>query len=318
MIESKSTEWLVVVNPNAGTGKGKKDWNKISALLNEYGFQYTAVFTERKLHAIQMIPDHIKNGYRKIIVVGGDGTMNEVVNGIFSQNTAAPTEITLGMVSVGTGNDWGRTFNIPLDYKLAIEIIKKGKTINQDAGFVTYVNGSGSCSRYFANMAGLGFDGHVAKKTNAAKEKGRSNPIIYLGYLVSSLFDYKSTNIRVTINGTEVNDKVFSIALGIGRFNGGGMKQTPNALPDDGLFDVTIIKHMRKTSIIANLKRLYTGKIEKVKQVQQLKGSNVRIESDIPILLETDGESLGHSPFEFSILPKSLKVIMNPIELQKN
>jgi len=314
MNEPHLKEWLVIVNPNAGTGKGKKDWHKISALLNEFGFDYSSVFTERKLHAMQMVPGLIQKGYRKIIVVGGDGTMNEVVNGIFDQKNIAHTDITLGMVSVGTGNDWGRTFNIPLDYKQAIEIIKKEKTLKQDAGFVTYKNGLGKNSRYFANMAGLGFDGLIAQKTNAAKEKGKSNPIIYLACLVSSLFSYKSTNIRVIVNGIEIKDKVFSIAIGIGKFNGGGMKQTPNALPDDGLFDLTIIKHMRKTSVLANLKRLYTGSIEKVKQVQQLQGKNIRIESDIPILLETDGESLGQSPFEFSILPKSLKVITNLVE----
>jgi len=314
MNEPHLKEWLVIVNPNAGTGKGKKDWHKISALLNEFGFDYSTVFTERKLHAMEMVPGLIQKGFRKIIVVGGDGTMNEVVNGIFGQNNIAHTDITLGMVSVGTGNDWGRTFNIPLDYKQAIEIIKKEKTLKQDAGFVTYVNGKGTCSRYFANMAGLGFDGLVAKKANAAKEKGRSNPILYLGYLISSLFAYKSTNLRVIVNGTEVKEKVFSVAIGIGKFNGGGMKQTPHALPDDGLFDLTIIKHMRKTSVVANLQRLYSGSIEKVKQVQQLKGKNIRIESDVPIFLETDGESLGQSPFEFRILPKSLKVITNLVE----
>ncbi|HSV76617.1 MAG TPA: hypothetical protein VLH37_06245, partial [Bacteroidales bacterium] len=126
-------------------------------------------------------------------------------------------------------------------------------------------------------------------------------------------FFYKSTNIRVTVNGSEIKDKVFSIAIGIGQYNGGGMKQAPDARPDDGLFDLTIIKHMKKTSMLANLKNLYSGQIKKVKQVQILQGNNVRIESDIPILLETDGESLGYSPFEFNILPKSLKIIMNHI-----
>ncbi|HSV88755.1 MAG TPA: diacylglycerol kinase family protein [Bacteroidales bacterium] len=314
MNNSPTKEWLVVVNPNAGTGRGKKDWKEISRLLNKFKFDFQTFFTERKLHAIEKIPGFITQGFRKIIVVGGDGTMNEVVNGIFSQNKVQPTDITLGMVSVGTGNDWGRTYNIPRNYHHAIEVIKQERTFNQDAGYVTYSNGGGNGFRFFANMAGLGFDGLVAQKTNAAKEKGKSNPLIYIGTLISSLFFYKSTNIRVIINGTEIKDKVFSIAIGIGKYNGGGMKQAPEALPDDGLFDLTIIKHMKKTSMLANLKNLYSGKIKKVKQVQLLKGNKVRIESDIPILLETDGESLGYSPFEFNILPKSLKIIRNYID----
>jgi len=308
-----TNDWLVVVNPNAGTGKGKKDWNKISKILDKFKFAYQTFFTERRLHAMESIPGFIDQGFRKIIVVGGDGTMNEVVNGIFAQKKIQPTDITLGMVSVGTGNDWGRTYNIPRDYQGAIEVIKQEKTLHQDAGYVTYMNGGGQGSRFFANMAGLGFDGLVAQKTNAAKEKGKSNPLVYLKTLLTSLFSYKSTNLRVTVNGNVIKDKVFSVAIGIGQYNGGGMKQAPEAQPDDGLFDLTIIKHMKKTSMIANLKNLYSGKIQKVKQVQLLKGKNVLIESDIPILLETDGESLGYSPFEFSILPKSLKIIMNHI-----
>src|SRR5690554_4197767 len=105
MTQPQTKEWLVLVNPNAGIGKGKKDWGKISQLLDEQGFVYQAVFTERKLHAIELVIENITLGYRKIIVVGGDGTMNEVVNGVFSQQVVPTTAITLGMISIGTGND---------------------------------------------------------------------------------------------------------------------------------------------------------------------------------------------------------------------
>lgn len=304
-------EWLVLVNPNAGSRKGKKDWKKISRMLTEHGFDYHSVFTERKLHAIELVPEYIEKGYRKIIVIGGDGTMNEVVNGIFAQKKVLTTNITLGMISIGTGNDWVRTFNIPLDYKQAMEIIKRENTIEQDAGIVQYASDKGTETRYFINMAGMGFDGLVAQKTNADKEKGSSNPLLYLANLVSSLFSYNSSNIRVIIDGREIKAKVFSIGIAIGQYNGGGMQQAPDALPNDGLFDLTIIKHMNKASIIYNIRRLYDGSIRKVKQVQMLTGKNIRIESDVPIPLETDGESLGYSPFEFNIIPKSIKVIMN-------
>lgn len=311
MNHPKTKEWLVLVNPNAGIGKGKKDWGKISQILNEQGFDYHPVFTERKLHAIELVTQHIAQGYRNIIVVGGDGTMNEVVNGVFSQQEVTTTAITLGMVSIGTGNDWVRTYNIPLDYQQAIEIIKRGNTLEQDAGIVQYANGQQTFKRYFANMAGLGFDGLVAKKTNADKEKGSSIPMLYLVNLVSSMFSYNSTNIRINIDGHEIKARVFSIGVGIGQYNGGGMMQAPEALPNDGLLDLTIIKHISVFSIIANLRRLYDGKIRKVKQVVLLTGKNIRIESDVQIPLETDGEYLGHSPFEFNIVPKSIKIIMN-------
>lgn len=311
MSNPQNNEWLVLVNPNAGTQKGKKDWHKISHILTEQGFDYHSVFTERKLHAIELVPQFIEKGYRKIIVVGGDGTMNEVVNGIFAQKTVSPTSITLGMISIGTGNDWVRTYNVPLDYQKAIEIIKQQKTLEQDVGFVKFSANGSYKTRYFANMAGFGFDGLVAKKTNADKEKGSSNPFLYLSNLISSLFSYDSTNVRINVDGREIKARVFSMSVGIGQYNGGGMLQAPDALPNDGLLDLTIIKHMGKLSIIYNIRRLYDGTIRKVKQVELLTGKKINIFSDIPIPLETDGESLGNSPFEFSIIPKSLKVIIN-------
>jgi YegS/Rv2252/BmrU family lipid kinase len=311
MKNSIKKEWLILVNPNAGVGKGIKDWESISSLLSENNFEYEAVFTEKKLHAIELVQEKIAEGFRRIIVVGGDGTMNEAVNGIFNQDVVPTTEITLGMISVGTGNDWVKTFNIPLDYSEAIKIIKEEQTLLQDAGIVKFYNEAIQKIRYFVNMAGLGFDAMVASKTNADKESGKSNPLLYLKNLVSTLFSYKSSNTRVKVDNHVVNDKIFSIGIGIGQYNGGGMQQTPNAIPDDGLLDVTLIKHMSKLRVIASIRRLYNGTIGQHSRVETFVGKNIYVESKIPILLEADGESLGHSPFEFSIVPRSVKVIVN-------
>jgi diacylglycerol kinase (ATP) len=312
MAQEKKSEWLVVVNPNAGTGKGEKDWNKISALLESAGVDFHAVFTQKPLHAIQLTIQKIFDGYRKFIVVGGDGTMNEVVNGIFKQNTTFTDAITLGMISVGTGNDWGRTFKIPMDYRQAIEIIKQENTMLQDAGLVKYYNDNCEKTRYFINMAGMGFDGLVAQKTNADKLKGRSNPLVYLKNLISSLFNYKSSNISLIVDGKHIREKIFSIGIGIGQYNGGGMRQAPDALPDDGLFDLVLIKDMSKWSVVASVRRLYNGTIKSHKKVETLMAKTILIDSDPPVLLETDGESMGISPFEFRLIPKSIKVVYNP------
>lgn len=311
MKEKEKSGWLVVVNPNAGVGKGAKDWKAISRLMDKQGLQYRAVFTKQRLHAMEMVEDYINKGYRKLVVVGGDGTLNEAVNGIFNQNAVPTTDITLGMISVGTGNDWIKTFNIPTEYKKVIKIIKRENTLVQDAGFVTYQNESGRGTRYFINMAGLGFDGLVAQKTNYDKDQGKTNPVIYLKNLVASLFSYKSSQAKVVVDGAEVNEKVFSLGIAIGQYNGGGMRQAPDALPDDGLFDVTLIKDMSKWSVVASIRRLYDGSIRKHKRVLSMLGKKIHIDADPPVLLETDGESLGKSPFDFEIIPKSIKVIAN-------
>jgi YegS/Rv2252/BmrU family lipid kinase len=310
MAESINGEnWIVIVNPNAGSRKGKKDWDVISALLKNYSIKYEAYFTGGKRHAIEITCRVITEGYRKIIVVGGDGTMNEVINGIFTQNVCHSREITVAMITVGTGNDWGRMFGIPQDYEGAIKLIINSRICLQDAGVVTYFHGTEKGKRYFLNIAGLGFDALVVRRTNRAKDRGRSNKTIYYWTLLRSLFSYSHTSTDVVIDGRRIENDTFSISLGIGRYSGGGMMQTPNAITDDGLFDITIIKKMRKGEMIRSLKMLYDGSILTHRKTEGYTGKNIKIDSDPLIHVEADGESLGHSPIEFDIIPDSINVI---------
>lgn len=312
MTQRSNDQWLTIVNPNAGTGKCKRDWSKISKILDQHQINYYPVFTNEPQHAIDLVVDFIGKGYRKIITVGGDGTMNEVINGIFKQKHVPTTEITTGMISVGIGNDWVRTFNIPIDYERAIKILKNETTFLQDAGIISFQKNSKKKERYFVNMAGLGFDGLVAQKTNFDKNHGRGNPLLYLKNIFSSLFSYKSVDTLIKIdNHEELKHRVFSIGVGIGRFNGGGMEQVPCAKPDNGVFNMTLIKEMSKWSVLFSLRRLFNGTIGQHKKVVSLAGKKIRIDSNPSILLEADGESLGHSPVELQVVPKSIKVIIN-------
>ena len=302
-------DWLVIVNPNAGRHKGQKDWSTISSLLLNKGFAFKSLFTREKHHAIELTAQGIEDGYRKIVVVGGDGTMNEVVNGVFTQKTCPSTEIFLGMITVGTGNDWGRMFGIPLEYEGAIDVLKTFNICLQDAGVVQYFMGAVKEYRYFINIAGLGFDALVVMRSNRQKEKGRSSKAVYFLTLLRSLLSYGHTKTVVEIDGHQIRNETFTISLGIGKYSGGGMMQTPYAITDDGLFDITIIKRMRKGEIIRSLKKLYDGTILEHPKIEGYTGKNIKIDSEPLIHVETDGESLGHSPIEFSILPKSINII---------
>ena len=128
--ESSNNKWLVIVNPNAGKRRGERDWTEISGLLTEAGFEFIAEFTKHRDHAISLTQDYIRQGIRKIIVVGGDGTLNEVVNGIFIQEEVKTTEIMVGMIMVGNGNDWGRMYNLKTKYRKAIKILKKQRLVH--------------------------------------------------------------------------------------------------------------------------------------------------------------------------------------------
>jgi YegS/Rv2252/BmrU family lipid kinase len=302
-------KWLVIVNPNAGSRKGSKDWEIISSLLLKHNINYSHRFTEGKRHAIEITREVIREGFRRLIVVGGDGTMNEVLNGVFTQDICETTDVTLAMITVGTGNDWGKMFGVPMEYEGAIELITANRICLQDSGVVTYFNGSEPEKRHFLNIAGLGFDALVVKRTNRAKDRGRSSKAIYYWTLLRSLFSYGHTSTEVIIDGNKISNDTFSISLGIGRYSGGGMMQTPNAVVNDGLFDITIIKKMRKGEIIRSLRKLYDGTILDHPKIEGYTGRSIRIDSDPLIHVEADGESLGHSPIEFTIIPGSVNVI---------
>jgi diacylglycerol kinase family enzyme len=188
------------------------------------------------------------------------------------------------------------------------------KTRLQDTGLVEYHNGIRQESRYFINIAGLGYDAAVVRKTNRQKEKGRRGEALYFINLLSSLLQYKVTRTEITVDEQRFSGEVFTISIGIGRFSGGGMMQTPGAIPDDGLFDVTLVKKIGKVDIILSLKKLYDGSILEHKKIQGFQGKLIRIESDPPMHLEADGESLGHSPMLFRIIPRSIQVVCGQSE----
>lgn len=305
----EGNKWFVIVNPNAGIRLGEKDWNEIAYLLTEAGIDYTNVFTDAPLHAIKLAKKYIEAGYRKIIVVGGDGTLNEVINGVVKQKRFAPDEVIVAMIPVGTGNDWCRTFKIPENYKEAIKVIAKCKTARQDIGMIRYDVDGSECTRYFLNMAGIGFDGAVAKRTNRLKAKGKGGPLSYLINLFTTLLSHKATLARIIIDNKPYEEEAFTISVAIGQFNGGGMKQAPSAITDDGLFDITLIRHVTRMTVLRNIKKLYDGSYVTLKQVKQFRGKIVRIEAEPPLIMEADGESLGSTPMVFEIMPRCITVV---------
>lgn len=302
-------KWIAIVNPNAGAGKCKRDWPVIKDLLNKFNISYDTVFTKKRFHAMILTRNKIREGYKNILVVGGDGTLNEVINGLFAQKDLITTDITLGMIPVGTGNDWARMFGISFEYEEAIKTLIKGKTFIQDAGRVIFTRKDQKIRRYFVNIAGIGFDALVTRKSNKLKEKGQSSKLLYFWNIFTSLFGYRHFHAEVKVDGDIHECDIFSMNVGICQYNGGGMIQLPDAIPDDGIFDLTIIKKIGALGILRSLPVLYNGKIKKHPKVISLNGKNILINSPKTIFLETDGESLGHTPFEFEIIPQSVKIV---------
>jgi YegS/Rv2252/BmrU family lipid kinase len=308
----QKNKWFVILNPHAGSGRGKKDRSEILKRLHKSDFQFELAVSEFPKHTIQLTIQAIEQGFRNLIVAGGDGTLNEAVNGIFLQKTCPPEEITIGMVPVGTGNDWIKTFGIPNDYKAAVKVLRHRKTMRQDVGRIIFGENGTSRICYFANMAGFGFDAMVAERTNRLKDKGRKGISLYLQALGSSFLKYQTCKTHVVIDGQEIDELIFSTSVGIGKFNGGGMMQAPAAIPDNGLFQVTIIRKIGLFGILRNLAGLYSGEFIKDHRVSTHQARNISISSARNIAGEADGEILGDNKFEIEMVSQKLSVIYNP------
>ena len=130
--------WYAIINPQAGSGKGKSDWPQIESLLKISGIEFDFVFTTHKYHSVELTVNAINQGYKKLIAIGGDGTLNEIVNGVFIQKRFPTTEIAIGVIAVGTGNDWSRMYKIHETYEGKVAALKEGKLFLQDVGKVEY------------------------------------------------------------------------------------------------------------------------------------------------------------------------------------
>lgn len=306
-MEKNKETYFFIINPHAGNGKGRRDWSLIESFLKNEGISYEYVFTEKKLHATEIAEKAITDGFRTLIAVGGDGTLNEIANGIFK--TEFSSDVVLGMIPVGSGNDWCRMYGIPSDYEKAVDVIKRRNVFVQDAGLVKYKIGEENSERFFVNVAGLGFDAKVVQKTNRQKDKGRNGKMIYLMNLFTSLFSYKVADVKISVDKKELKTKLFSMNVGICKYSGGGMMQVPKAIADDGLFDVTVINKIGKLDVIRNVKNLYDGSFIKHKKVDTFRGKKISVDGISPVNVEVDGETVGHTPVYFSIIPKVLKII---------
>ena len=311
-------KWFVIVNPIAGSGKGLDDYPLISKLLRDNGIACEAVFTEHKCHATELTVSAVEMGYRHIIVVGGDGTLHEVVNGLFIQKSVAPTDVTIAVIAVGTGNDWIRMYGIPTHYSEAIRALKEGYTFLQDVAEVDYEESLYRQTRHMANVAGVGFDAVVNRDYQHLKTKGRSGASIYLWCMIRSFFKHKSTGVKIWVDDRLIyNNLLFSIAIGVGKYNGGGMQQLPAAVADDGLLDITMIKPMHWWHVLFRIRRLFNGDIYSIGHVLHAQGRKIRIESSPETPLEVDGEWLGVTPIEFRVLHREVRVIVNKSFLER-
>ena len=311
---SVTSLWRVIVSSRSGGGKARKDWPHIEQLLKDRRIDYTAALTDHAYHAIELAREAVRAGWRHLLVVGGDGAMHEVINGLYSQGEVSPSEVTVALIPVGSGNDWARFHRIPTDYAAAVDLVADAAahTLVQDIARVdTRMDGAAYC-RYMVNVGGLGFDSEVCRRFDLAKERGHAGDKQYLKSLLTGFISYRCLQFRVSVDGKEFfRGPAFSVALGLGRYCGGGMMQTPEAIPDDGLIDLTVVRKLPKLRFLAKVPSLLKGSIFRNKEVLHTRGRRIDVSAAPYSYMEVDGEAVGITPVHISVIPKGIQVVSN-------
>ena len=306
----ETQKWFVIVNPASGFGKVKQNWSSISQELKNQQIPYEFELTTPEERGDKLAHKAIVQGYRNIISVGGDGHLHDVINGIMTQQIVPTVDITIAMISQGTGNDWIKTNGIPKNYKKAIEVIKQGKTYIQNAGLATSYRDGKQVSRYFHNFAGVGFDAYVVQNTVTSKGYGQ---IAYLLVMLRCLFTYQKPVLRITLDDRTIETPTYLTLSGIGRYGGGGMKLTPHAQPDGDSFHVSIAKDFSKLDVFRYIAKLYDGSFIELDKAEAHMSKQVKIEvisSVDEVYMEADGDMMGTGPFEISLIPAALKIVV--------
>lgn len=309
-----SSSWIIILNPVAGGGKTTVMWPHISKYLLEHNLPFKCIFTKYKYHAVTLTTEAILAGFRNFIVIGGDGTFHEVVNGIFYQQDVPTQDITVGIIPIGTGNDLVSAYKIPLDHVEAMETIMKNKSILTDVGWVSFQDYGIERSRYFANAAGIGLDAAVIKHYERIIERGNNRgKAQYLSSLLHQFLVYRPKDLRILVDGEMFYEgPVLTCSIGMGISIGSGMKALPLSIPDDGLFDITLITPMNKAALALRIKSFIDGKVYSYKEAFHGRGKTVEIlpNSKNTAFLETDGELMGTPPYLFKIIPSSLRLLV--------
>jgi YegS/Rv2252/BmrU family lipid kinase len=303
-------KWFAIVNPASGFGKVATQWRAIKAHLEKENIPFDFELTTPENKGNKVVQSAILNGYRKIICVGGDGNFQDVANGILQQKDIPSTDVLVSMISLGTGNDWIKTSGVPKDYKKAISLLKNGKSLVQNVGLSkSYVDGK-LFERYFCNFAGAGFDAYVVKQMSGIKGLGQ---ISYLVQMVKCLFTFNKPNLRISFNNQTLETLSYLTLAGIGKYGGGGMKLTPGATLDGDSFFFTIAKDLSVLEVLANAPGLFNGAFINHPKVETHFTKHIKIEAlenASEIFMQVDGEVLGSGPFEISLIPQALKVLI--------
>jgi len=310
-MEVTAQDWAIIINPKSGKSKFRQQRKYLFDTLKHEGINFEYRITKFAGHATKIAQYFAENNYQNFMILGGDGTTSEVINGIFSANIEDTGHLKFALIPRGTGNDWGRFWGLTRDYKKSVGVFLNGKSRSIDIGKVEYEVEGTKEAHFFINSIGLGLDAAVVNLTHRLKEIFGSHSFLYTVSLLGAVFTYRAHRVKIYSEERNIRDGMFTMNIANGCYSGGGMKQNPNALPYDGLLDVMMAKKPGFFDIIGALMLVFNGKLLEHPIIESFQTKRLLVQSDKNALLEADGIIVnGISPFKISIIPNAIQMIV--------
>jgi len=294
---------VFLVNPASDNGATGRRWPEIANRAAAAGLTGEALLSERPGQLTELARRAADEGGELLVVVGGDGTVNEVVNGLAGREGPE-----LAVIPRGTGRDFVRTYGIPHKLDEALSTVRDGRTREIDVGRARFRSWQGEPAEwYFANIASAGMSGAIAKRANETS-KALGGKVSYFWATFAVFSRWRTSELTVTVGAETRRARMHDVVVANGRYFGGGMMICPEAEPDDGVFDVLLIGNLTKRDLLLTLPKTYRGKHLPHPKAELLRGSTVEIEAPEPLPVELDGEQPGTTPARFEIIPRALRL----------
>jgi YegS/Rv2252/BmrU family lipid kinase len=297
--------WCVIVNPASGRPDRGAAWRAIAGALQSEGVAFDAFHTERPGHGEEIARRALLEGRRRIAAVGGDGSVNDVIHGIMDAGLADTRDVTLAVLPQGTGNDWARSLGITRDPAQIARVLAAGRTMLHDVGAIDFPD-TGGPRRWFINVSGAGYDAWVTEHV----PRPVPSAFTYLGIALRGLARYRAPEFSITAGDARLEGRMLLAFVANGQFCGNRMHVVPIARMDDGLLDVLAVRELSLLQALPKLGKLYAGRILGDRAVRHVQAARVRIETRPEAIIQADGQIVGRTPAEFSLLGKALRVIV--------
>lgn len=295
---------IFLVNPASANGSTGRRWPELARRAAAAGLEGATLFSERQGHLAELAREAALDGAELLVVVGGDGSVNEVANGLAGLGRQPEVAI----VPRGTGWDFSRTFGIPRKVDDAVHVALEGDVRTIDVGRASYRAWDGSdATTSFANVASAGMSGAIAQRANETT-KALGGKASYLWATFAVFSGWEATEIEVVVDGERRTGRMFDVVVANGRFFGGGLQICPEAEPDDGLFDVLTIGDVTKRDLVLTMPKMYRGTHLPHPKAELLRGPSVTVTSETPLPIELDGEQPGTTPATFEVAAGALRL----------